>query len=56
VPLAAITHKSDVSNGDFAQNKDESDVPSTTYLILSEVEGRTTPMQQRAQRTPAVIF
>src|SRR5258708_34611759 len=30
---------------DFAQNEDEFDVPSTTYLILSEVEGRTMPMQ-----------
>jgi hypothetical protein len=33
-----------VSNGEFAQNEDEFDVPSTAYLILSEVEGRTTPM------------
>src|SRR5580700_424848 len=34
-----------VSNGDFAQDEDDFDVPSTIYLILSEVEGRTTPMQ-----------
>src|SRR5229473_5511560 len=30
---------------DFAQNEEEFDMPSTAYLILSEVEGRTTPMQ-----------
>jgi len=30
---------------DFAQNEDEFNVPSPVYLILSEVEGRTTPMQ-----------
>jgi hypothetical protein len=26
---------------DFVQDEDEFDVPSTIYLILSEVEGRT---------------
>src|SRR5439155_12571167 len=30
---------------DFAQNEDEFYMPSTVYLILSEVEGRTAPMQ-----------
>ena len=30
---------------DLAQNEDEFNVPSPAYLILSEVEGRTTPMQ-----------
>ena len=35
-----------VSNGDFVQNEDEFGVPSTAYLILSEVEGRTTSMQE----------
>src|SRR5260221_6320004 len=30
---------------DFAQNEEEFDMPSTAYLILSEVEGRTAPMQ-----------
>src|SRR6266849_3194217 len=30
---------------DFAQDEVEFDVPSTPYLILSEVEGRRAPMQ-----------
>jgi hypothetical protein len=30
---------------DFAQNEDEFDLPSTIYLTLSEVEGRTLPMR-----------
>jgi len=30
---------------DFAQDEEKSDVPSAMYLILSEVEGRTTLMQ-----------
>src|SRR5712691_5908224 len=30
---------------DFAQDEVEFDVPSTLYLILSEVEGRCAPMQ-----------
>jgi hypothetical protein len=37
-----------VSNGDFAQDEDEFGVPLTVYLILSEVEGRTAPVQMCA--------
>ena len=30
---------------DFAQGEDQLEAPSTAYLILSEVEGRTAQMQ-----------
>jgi hypothetical protein len=38
-----------VASFDFAQDEEYLDVPSTVYLILSAVEGRTIDMQRLSQ-------